>query len=89
MSFIKNKKIFYGIIIAFIVLLSGLFLYLRMAGQKPSNVQEPSKQITQKSVLSSFNLKVFRSDFFKSLVRYGKYPIKPRYPGRQNPFEPY
>ena len=43
----------------------------------------------QKQKVSPVSFEIFENKVFRSLVRYGDFPIKARFSGRNNPFTPY
>jgi len=87
-QFFENKKNLYvTIAVALIlVLVVSVFVYLKVFKGKSLD-----ENLSKDSIPTEYKLElgVLKSDFFKSLTRYGKYPIEPRFPGRENPFEPY
>ena len=69
-----------------LVLVISIFIYLKVF--KDKNLDE---NLSKNNIPTEYKLElgVLKSDFFQGLARYGKYPIEPRFPGRENPFEPY
>lgn len=87
-QFFENKKNLYTtiVVVLILILIASIFIYLKIF--KDKNLDE---NLSKDNIPTEYklDLSVLESDFFQGLTRYGKYPIEPRFPGRENPFEPY